>query len=516
MKKCLSLFLCVALLLTLTIASVAETTEMPKRGGTLIVGKSADLSARTFDITHSNHTQNDCYVLRQIFETLINKGENGTFLPGLATSWEYTEDSMGLILKLREDVTYSNGEKFNAEAAAKVMNYYLSDECGHNNRKSDLALVKDVEVIDEYTIKINTTAPDAGLLISLTGNAFMLMSPSNIDNKDMATNPIGTGPFVLTEYVEGDHFTLTRRDDYYRLGADGQPLPYLDSIYYKILTDDSAKTLNLKSGDIDGVDINSSINSLLSVTAMENMRTYQYEFATNYWVGFNFKLEMLRDQRVRDAFSYAIDRQEIVDLVFEGYATVCPFLSMPTQWWYYDSYGITEYNPEKARALLAEAGYPDGISIKLSSISREPDNSIVQLLQSQMAEAGINLELDILERTSWVALVKTEMNHELCMGQMGNGGVSVNRMLKDCMVTYNWDGYEPAAQLRDMYFGQQAISDQAERKIALEKLQDFYHSNTLQLILCQNPNYCTFADYVKNVGFAGFAYLDFSETWLDK
>lgn len=516
MKRAFTILLAICLVLSLMLPAMAESVKTPKRGGTLIVGKSADLTTRGFDITHSNHTQNDCYVMRQIFETLINKDKNGEFIPGLATSWEYTGDGCGLVLNLREDVTYSSGEKFNAEAAAKVMNYYLTDECAHNNRTSDLALVTDIQVLDEYKIQINTSTPDAGLLISLTGNAFMLMSPSNVDNKDVATNPIGTGPFVVSEYVEGDHITLTRREDYYRLGADGHPLPYLDSIYYKILIDDSVKTMNLKAGDIDGVDINSSVNSLLTAMAMDDKTTYQYDFITNYWIGFNFKKEVFQNQGVREAISYAIDRQEIIDVVFEGYASTCPFLSMPSQWWYYESYGNMEYNPEKARELLARAGYPDGITITLSSISREPDNSIVQLLQSQMSEAGITLKLDILERTSWVSLVKTEMAHELCMGQMGNAGVSVNRMLKDCMVTYNWDGYEPAAKLKELYYGQQVIFDQEERKVALETLQDFYHDNVLQLILCQNPTYCTFSNYVENVKFAGFAYLDFSETWLDK
>ena len=510
----------IALILTLTlilgVGLVANAEEAPVRGGTLVIAKSQDMSTQTFDITHTTFSQYDCYVLSQIFETLIKTDKDGNFVPGLAEEWHYTEDGLGLVLKLREDVSYSDGEKFNAEGAAKVMNYYLTDECKHVNKGSDLALIKDIQVLDEYTIQINTSAPDAGLLTILTGNSFMLMSPGNIDRKDVATNPIGTGPFVLSEYVQGDHITLVANKNYYKLGADGQPLPYLDSIVYKIMTDDNVKINNLQSGDVDGVDIQSSSNSVFTAMAMSDMTTYEYDYAINFWVGFNFSKEMFQNQKLRQAFSYAIDRQEIVDVVFEGLAATTPFFSKPTQWWYYDNAGINEYNPEKAKELLAEAGYPDGITVSISGISREPDNSVVQLMQSQMAEAGITLEINAMERTSWVSYVKTELGHELCIGQNGNAGVDISRQLKDPMISYQWAEYAPVAEMQAMYNSLKSLTNLDERLAMAKKLQDFYHENVMQLILCQSHSYCTFANYVKNVQFTSIASLDFSETWITK
>lgn len=513
MKKLFCIFLVLVMMCGI-LPTMAE--DVPVRGGTLVLAKSQDMSTKTFDITHTTFSQYDCYVLSQVFETLIKVDTEGNFVPGLAESWEYTADGLGLVLKLRQDVNYSDGQKFNAEAAAKVMNYYLTDECKHVNKGSDLALITDIDVIDEYTIQVNTSAPDAGLLTILTGSSFMLMSPSNIDNKDVATNPIGTGPFVLAEYVEGDHITLKANPDYYKLGADGKPLPYLDEVIYKIMTDDSVKTTNLKSGDVDGVDIHSSINSALTAMAMSNMTTYEYDYAINFWAGWNFTKEQFQNKSLRQAFAYAIDRQEIVDVVFEGLATTTPFFSKPFQWWFSDYATITEYNPEKARELLTEIGYTEGIEVEIAGISREPDNSILALMQAQMSEAGINLKINAMERTAWVSYVKTEVAHEMCIGQNGNAGVDVSRQLKDPMVSYMSPEYPEAAELQNIYNSLKSLTNETERKAAVDKLQRFYHDNTMQLIICQSHSFCTFANYVKNIQFTSIASLDFSECWIAK
>ena len=133
-----------------------------------------DMTNNSFDITQTTYIQADSYVMDQILETLIDIDSEGNFVPRLAESWEFTEDGMGLVLKLREDVTYSNGTKFNAEAAAKVMNYYISEECNHFAKASDLALIVGIDVIDEYPIQVNTSAPDAGLLTEIAGGSFLM------------------------------------------------------------------------------------------------------------------------------------------------------------------------------------------------------------------------------------------------------------------------------------------------------------------------------------------------------
>lgn len=486
------------------------------RGGTLTIAKTMDMTNNSFDITQTTYIQADSYVMDQILETLIDIDSEGNFVPRLAESWEFKEDGLGLVLKLREDVTYSNGTKFNAEAAAKVMNYYISDECNHFSKAADLALITGIDVVDEYTIQVNTSEPDAGLLTEIAGGSFMLCAPENIDNGDFATNPIGTGPFVLAEYAEGDHITLKARTDYYRMGEDGKPLPYLDEIYYKILPDDAAKVANLQSGDVDGIDLQSSANSTLTCMSMSDMVTYQPNYNINFWAGFNYGDPALSKLEVRQAIAYAIDRQEIVDVVFEGLATTTPFFSRADQGWYDDYAGINEYNPEKAKELLAEAGYPDGITITVSCISREPDNTIMQLMQSQMSAAGIELILEPMERTAWLSKAKTELDYQMIVGQNGNAGVDLSRQLKDVFVTYNTNDIPETQTALEMYNELKTITDVDARNEAVAELQQYFHDNVLKLVICQSYSYSTFADYVKNVALTSFGSYNFAETYIDK
>ena len=313
--------------------NAAPTTDVV-RGGSLKIAKTMDMTNNSFAMFHSTYSQADAYVLDQIIETPIKINEDGSFVPSLAESWEFTEDGLGLKLKLRSDVTFSNGTPLTAQGVADLYNYYITEECGHKQKSSDLALVTGTDVVDENTIQINTSSPDAGLLTALSGISFYVYAPENLANDDFATNPIGTGPFVLKEYKEGDHITLARRNDYYLMGEDGQPLPYLDEIYYQILPDDAAKVANLQSGDVDGIDLQSSSNSTITCMANADLSTYQHHYNINFWAGFNFGNEMLAKLEVRQAIAYAIDRQEIVDVVFEGLATTTPFFSRADQYWY--------------------------------------------------------------------------------------------------------------------------------------------------------------------------------------
>ena len=496
-------------------AAAAPATDVV-RGGTLKIAKTMDMTNNGFAMFHTTFSQYDAYVLDQIMETLIKIDAEGNFVPCLAKSWEFTEDGLGLKLELRDDVKFSNGTALSAQGVADLFNYYLTEECGHCQKGSDLALITDTQALDEHTIQINTSSPDAGLLTALSGISFYVYAPENLANNDFATNPIGTGPFVLKEYKEGDHITLARRDDYYVMGEDGQPLPYLDEIYYQILPDDAAKVANLQSGDVDGIDIQSSSNSTITCMANADLTTYQHHYNVNFWAGFNFGNEALAKLEVRQAVAYAIDRQEIVDVVFEGLATTTPFFARADQNWYYDNAGINEYNPEKAKELLAAAGYPDGITITVSCISREPDNTIMQLMQSQMKDAGIELVLNPMERTAWVEAAKTTLEYEMIVGQNGNAGVDLSRQIKDPFVTYQTLDIPESVESQEMYLKLKTITDVDERIDALKALQDYFQANTLKLMICQSNSYGCFANYVKNVEVTSFGSYSFADSYISK
>lgn len=517
-RKPLCALIVLALLMSILSVGIAEEKQETSgivRGGTITIAKSSDITVRNFDLTQSTNAMNDFFVHCQIFESLINIDAEGNFVPGLATEWYYTEDGCGLVLKLREDVSWSDGTKFNAENCAYVMNYYMTDECNHYQRSSDMVLMTGVDVIDEYTIQLNTSVPDGSVIAVLSGTTFRLMSPGNVANKDCTTKPVGTGPFKLQEYVEGDHITLVANENYYLMGEDGKPLPYLDSVVFKIMTDDSVRIANMRSGDIDGINMIGSNNSVLAAMGMENVKVYQLDCMMNYWLGFNTDYAPLADQRIRLAISYAIDRQEIIDVALEGLGCMSPFYSKESQYWFYDYYGVTEYKPEKAKELLADAGYPDGITLDIAVISREPDNTIIQLIMYQMDAAGITLNINAMERTAWIAFVKTEAKEQLAMGQNNNSGVDLSRQLRDPVSNYVDGSIDEVVKLQEMYTALKTYSDADERYEAVKELQEYYHDNTLGIVLGKSYVYCCFKNNVHGIFFNASGGFDLGGVWLD-
>lgn len=398
MKRFLILLLATLMALTGT-AAVAEDGQIV-RGGSITAGKVAVFS---LDPTHPKASIDDRGVLIQIYETLITVDDSGNLVPRLATSWTI-EDDTTIVFKLREDVAFHDGEKFNAQAVKTAFDYYKSEACSPT-WASYISKLETVDVVDEYTVQFNLSAPSASFMSALADNSGMIVSPDAIENHaaDLAIYAKGTGPFMVEKYVEGDTLTLARNPNYYEAGQDNQPLPYLDKVVIKIITDASVLATNLRSGDIDIAD-NVSINNLEVIAQDANIKTVETAAKTCYMLFMNNLYEPLNNPKVRQAISYAIDRQQICDATTSGYGIVAPFVVTPDQW-FYSEVGAYSLDVAKAKELLAEAGYPNGFSIDLTCISRDPDNIIVQILQAQLAQVGITANIDTMERTAWVGMM---------------------------------------------------------------------------------------------------------------
>ena len=181
------------------------------------------------------------------------------------------------------------------------------------------------------------------------------------------------------------------------------PLPYLDEVVIRVITDEPVKVINLMSGDIDITDYLNAATSLDTLKNNKNIEVIRTTAGDHFALYPNHLYGPLGDPRVRIAITHAIDKQAISDALTRGYGRVAPFPVAAGQW-FYDDYDPYQYDPQRAKELLAEAGYPNGFSIKLQNIAREPDNTIVQAIQGQLKNVGINAEIESLERNAWVAL----------------------------------------------------------------------------------------------------------------
>lgn len=223
MKKWFALLLALVLMLT-CLLSVATAEEI-KRGGTLTVNKTNKLTS--LDPTRSTaFAAEDGIVLMQIYETLLDKDENDMIVGRLAESYEIAEDNLSITFKLRQGIKFHDGEVFNAEAMKANIDWIISPECGHPSYDAELTSIVGCDVIDEYTCRITLSAPDATLLPALANQPGVMQSPKTIAEGTSAVTPAGTGPYRLKEFVDGAYIHLEANPDYYRMGADGKPLPY--------------------------------------------------------------------------------------------------------------------------------------------------------------------------------------------------------------------------------------------------------------------------------------------------
>lgn len=527
MKKLLSLLLAVMLAVTMMAFATAEGNdtivlkddtdgENITRGGILTVAIQKGMD-QGLDLTKISDCSSNFTVLGAIYEGLLTIDENGNVAPMLATEWAFAEDGLSMTLKLREDVSFSNGEKFNAEAAAKAMNYYLSDECGHVFKSSDLSQIEKVEVVDEYTIRIVLKAVDAALGLELAGSSGYIAAPSVIDNGELNTNPVGTGPFMLKEYREGEMIELVANPNYYRMGEDGQPLPYLDGIKYIIVTDDTTRIVNLQAGSVDGVDRHGSYTSVSSAMTMDGVTTYLNPVTQVYNVCTNLLYEPLKNEALRKAISMAINAEEIVEVSMEGYGAVCPFWTDAGKWFHYD-YTPYTYDLEKAKEAMKEAGYENGIDLELAFIAREPDNTVAQLLQSQLSEIGINLILNGMDSASWVQYVRVDHKEQLCISLTGNAGYDPAKGWTIPLKSFGdvGTGLEIVDHLGELVNGTKTVTDEETRYAMIKEFQEIILDNYLTTILGNKYQYGSFKSSVRNIGFHYYGWWDLRDAWIAK
>jgi len=242
------------------------------------------------------------------------------------------------------------------------------------------------------------------------------------------------------------------------------------------------------------------------------MVTYQFPYASNYFMSFNLNNEVLDNTLVRQAISYGINRQQFVDIVLEGYGVVAPFVGRADQW-YYSDYNPYTYNPEKAKAMLAEAGYADGLDLTLSYIAREPDATMVQLVQAQLKDIGINIQLEGLERLAWIDLIRTQHGGELGFGVLGNNSMDPSRQYNSTM---NYLEPTKIQHMKKLLEPAKRTFDVTERKTILDEYAKTYLDNAYHVFFAQKPNYTSFREDVKGLKIFWLASLDFSEVWFDR
>lgn len=512
----LSLMLAIALCFGVLSVASGEAAQ-PKSGGTVVVGKMDNFTLNYLQPLSETH---DVTVTGEIYETLIKLDHDGaTILPGLAESWEIPDDKT-FIFHLRQGVQFHDGTPFNAEAVKFCFDWYRSEE---RTPKfiTQLACLENVEVVDEYTVKMTTNVTAASFFSSLCEYSGYIASPTFLQEHeaDMATMACGTGPFKVDSYIEGNNIKLVRNENYYLKDEAGVQLPYLDGLEYRLMSDSTALCNNVLSGDVDVVDY-ISITDVPTVDGVDGITCFTSGGAVNpYSLFFNTAQAPYDDVRVRQAICYSINYEELCEAITGGYGQVAAFPIVKGTYYYSDEGGYY-YDPEKAKELLAEAGYPDGFETKLVCISRSPDNEIVQILQSYLADIGISITIDAYERTAFNAVVaKSNPDTPSCMmlakGTLPKYDIWYQIDSQFGRYDANWTKWE-TDEFYSYIDALDASLDPEVRKESVRDIQNTILGNALAAFLFQQPMVSVANNDVQNIYRDYTGRIMYWNAWLDR
>ena len=382
----------------------AETTgepAAPVEGGILRFG--TDSEPTGFD-PHTVSEEASLRVINQLYETLVSTNADMTFYGELAESWEIPDD-VTYIFYLRQGVKFHSGREMTAEDVVYSFNRVLGrTEAGDigalGSSASYYGGIASVEPTDTYTVKFTLEAPNAAFLNALSNNYGAIVDKDVIDeNGDLMRADGGTGPFQLVDWLPDNYVELAKFEDYWE--ADRVQL---GGITYYLIGDESARLAALRTGEIDIANLSST--NVTAAEAEENLSVLGYQTNDYIAVGCNLSTPALQDKNVRQAMSYALDRQAIINIVYNGQASVCSMVPPGLGHWSLDvsTMDLYQYDVDKAKSLMEAAGYSDSNRLTLTLAAGLMDSlrQAAVVIEQQLSQIYIDVEITNLESGEYV------------------------------------------------------------------------------------------------------------------
>ena len=404
-NRAMSLVLAAAMALSL--AACGGNQENNGSGGGTAGGYKNTLTwAQGADVTsldpHQGKETPAVQVNTQIFDTLVTVDpETNEVVPQIAESWEQTDDQT-YVFKIREGIKFHDGSDLTAEDVK-----FSLDRARNSAAVSYIVnFIEEVTVDDDHTVTVKTTAPYAPTLRNLA-IPFAAIVPKAVveaDENAFIQNPVGSGPYKFVEWNHGDHVTLKAFDDYYA----GKP--ETENLIMKVIPETSQRTIALETGEVD-LAYDLAVNDIPKVNSDDKLTVYEIPSLTCWYVSMNMNKKPFDNPKVREAMSMAIDRQTIIDTINAGSGQPADAIIAPAVFGYYST-GVKEYNPTKAKELLAEAGYPNGFSTTLWVNDNQSRIEMCQAMQAMLLEVGVQCNLEVLEFGSFISRT-TAGDHDL-------------------------------------------------------------------------------------------------------
>lgn len=337
----------------------------------------------------------DEVVYANVFEGLTRFGADGAVLPALAKSWDVSEDGTVYTFYLNEGVTFHDGSDMTAEDVVFSLDRARAED-STNAQKALFAGISAVEAVDPLTVKVSLSAANGNFPFNMAWGDAVIVAPETA--ADLATAPVGTGPFKFSEWAAGDHVTLMRNDAYW--GA----APALETATFKFIADGNAAFAAMQAGDVDAFPVFPAPEMLAQFEADPRFSVLVGSTEGETILSTNNKAPQLQDVRVRQAIAHAINRQDIIDGAMFGFGTPIGTHFAPHNPDYVDLKDMSAFDPEKSKALLAEAGAQN---LKLRLMLPPPTYARRggEIIAAQLRDVGIETEITNLEWAGWLEQV---------------------------------------------------------------------------------------------------------------
>ncbi len=425
---------------TATGSSVAQAAGTPKRGGTLIVGRTTDTPSLE---PHKDASAGRSWTTQMMYSYVVQIDKNLRIQPDLAEKWDISPDGKTYTFSLRKGVRFHNGR----ELVATDIKYSLErilDPATAAYGRNFLLSIDAIEAPDPYTVILRLKTVDASLLASLGGTFASIVAKEEVEKAGGALTKSdgGSGPFMLDEFQQGQAVKLKRHPNYYL-----KDRPYLDGITFQLIPEESSIISQLRSGSVHLAVLNDNKNYDLvkdaaNLTALRSPRQgFEY-------VNINNQREPFGKLEVRQAVSWAIDRREVLQAAHGGYARLTAPIPPALVDYALDAESLPQYKPDlgKAKDLLAKAGLPNGFKTELQSPTGYPQLiNTAQVLAGNLKKIGIDVEIKQVESGAWVkGLVAHDfmMTTNLTSGEVDPDALLYPRLSSKGANNNNWNDAE--------------------------------------------------------------------------
>ena len=343
-------------------------------------------------------------VIYQMFDTLIREEPDGTLAPALAESWEISDDTKQITFKIRDGVKFHNGETMTVDDVAYSINRAIASvyTSAYTNTMDRM------EVIDSSTVKLYLKEPYIAILKCLT-NANLAIVPKSVAETagdEFSKTPIGTGPYKFISWDNGEKITMVRFDEYYRGAAK------IKDLTFKIQADKSTAAIALEKGEID-VLYYPSTSDRQHLMSLENVSYKEGPASTFWYVAFNNRKGPFANEKLRKAVCYALDRDAIILGGADGLGDPIEGCIPASVQFYNPDFKGYERDLEKAKQLMAEAGYPNGLSFAMKTNQSSQYSKPTEVIQAQLREIGIEANIELMERAAYLDETQVKCDYDM-------------------------------------------------------------------------------------------------------